>query len=53
MYSMMLFYNYKDGISVLLQILGAENKEETGMFKKYYWVMPIAKFARKIWIGQF
>ncbi len=28
-------------------ILGPENNEETGMFKKYYWIMPIAKWVEK------
>jgi 3-methyladenine DNA glycosylase AlkC len=34
-------------IDILLQILGPENEEETGMFKQFYWIMPIAKFVEK------
>ncbi len=48
-----IFYNYEDGISVLIQILGIENEEETGMFKTYYWVMPIAKFVEKYGLDNF
>ena len=36
--------DYNDAISILLQILGEENKNETGMFKEYYWIMPIGKY---------
>lgn len=39
--------DYSQQIEVLLQILGPENEDETGMFKEYYWVMPIAKFVEK------
>ncbi len=45
--------DYPDQIEVLLQILGPENEEETGMFKKYYWVMPIAKFVEKYGLDYF
>ncbi len=31
----------------LLAVLGPENEEETGMFKEYYWVMPVAKYVEK------
>lgn len=39
--------DYKKGLSALVDILGPENEEETGMFKEYYWVMPIAKYVEK------
>ena len=42
-----LLGDYPAKVSVLLQILGPENEDETGMFKKYYWLMPIAKFVEK------
>lgn len=45
--------DYPDQIEVLLQILGPENEEETGMFKKYYWIMPIAKFVEKYGLDHF
>ncbi len=39
--------DYPKQVEVLLQIIGPENEEETGMFKEYYWIMPIAKFVEK------
>lgn len=44
---------YPKAIKILLKILGPENEEETGMFKKYYWVMPIAKFVEKYGLEDF
>ncbi len=44
---------YKKNISILLKILGPENQEETGMFKKYFWVMPIAKYVEKYGLDHF
>jgi len=35
--------DFTSGISILTNILGPENKNETGMFNDFYWVMPIAK----------
>lgn len=45
--------NYEKGINLLMQILGPENEEETGMFTNYYWVMPIAKFVEKYGLENF
>lgn len=45
--------NYLQKIELLLKILGPENEEETGMFKKYYWIMPIAKFVEKYGLKDF
>jgi DNA alkylation repair enzyme len=45
--------NYKKGINILLQILGPENPNEIGMFKEYYWVMPIAKYIEKYGLQHF
>jgi len=45
--------DYKKGIALLLQILGPENEEEIGMFKKYYWIMPIAKYIEKYGLEDF
>lgn len=33
--------NYEDALSILLDTLGPENPEETGMFTNYWWIMPI------------
>ncbi|MEQ9091024.1 MAG: DNA alkylation repair protein [Balneola sp.] len=45
--------DYPEQVEVLIQILGPENDEETGMFKEYYWIMPIAKFVEKYGINHF
>lgn len=39
--------DYDSSIQALLKILGPENDKETGMFKEYYWIMPIAKLVEK------
>lgn len=39
--------DYRAGLKVLMQILGPENEEETGMFTNFYWLMPVAKFVEK------
>jgi len=45
--------DYPQKIKLLLQILGPENEEETGMFTEFYWVMPIAKFVEKYGLNHF
>ncbi|WP_169974100.1 MULTISPECIES: DNA alkylation repair protein [unclassified Campylobacter] len=45
--------DYKDQIEILTSILGEENPNETGMFKKYYWVLPIGKFVEIYGINDF
>ncbi len=45
--------NYNKGLKILSKIIGPENKEETGMFKKFYWIMPIAKFVEKYGLNDF
>ncbi len=44
---------YENNIEILLQILGPENLEETGMFKNFYWVMPIAKYVETNGLAHF
>jgi len=39
--------NFKKAVKILVAILGEENQNETGMFKEYYWIMPIGKFVEK------
>jgi 3-methyladenine DNA glycosylase AlkC len=39
--------DYKEAVKILVAILGDENKNETGMFSEFYWVMPIGKFVEK------
>ena len=45
--------DYKNSVSILLKILGPENKKETGMFSEGYWLMPIAFFVEKYGIDDF
>lgn len=40
-----LEFDYKTQIKILTSILGDENKSQTGMFKHYYWILPIGKFV--------
>ena len=35
---------YKQKLATLLEILGEENPSEEGMFKNYYWALPIGTF---------
>ncbi len=39
--------DYEKGLHLLMQTLGPENEEETGMFTNFYWIMPIAKYVEK------
>jgi 3-methyladenine DNA glycosylase AlkC len=45
--------NYSEGIKTLSAILGPENKEETGMFNNFYWIMPVAKYIEKYGLDHF
>jgi 3-methyladenine DNA glycosylase AlkC len=45
--------DYKKDIKILIQILGPENENETGMFKNFYWLMPVGKFVEKYGIEDF
>jgi 3-methyladenine DNA glycosylase AlkC len=39
--------DYKKAILILMKIMGEENPNEIGMFKAYYWLMPVGKFIEK------
>ncbi len=39
--------NYPKAIHILHKIMGEENPNETGMFKEFYWLMPVGKFIEK------
>ena len=39
--------NFIKATEVLHSIMGPENPRETGMFKNYYWLLPVAKFIEK------
>ncbi len=45
--------DFLSGISILTNILGPENKNETGMFTDFYWIMPIAKYVEKYGLNDF
>ena len=45
--------DYPKALEQLLPILGPINTKETGMFKEYYWVMPIAKYVEKYGLGHY
>lgn len=36
--------DYPKAIAILMKILGPENTREDGMFRNYYWILPIGKF---------
>lgn len=44
---------YPKALEILLQILGPENQEETGMFTNFYWLMPVGKFVEKYGLDNF
>lgn len=45
--------DYTTAIAVLMQILGPENPNETGMFTSFYWLMPVGKFVEKYGLDEF
>lgn len=45
--------DFKEASKILVSILGEENKNETGMFKEYYWIMPIGKYIEKYGLEYF
>lgn len=46
-------HKYTDALAVLMKILGPENKEETGMFTNFYWLMPVGKFIENYGLENF
>lgn len=45
--------NYPKSLGILTQVLGPENQEETGMFTRFYWIMPIAKYVELYGLDHF
>lgn len=45
--------DYEHSISIITQILGAENPNETGMFKQYYWILPLGKYVELYGLDHF
>ena len=44
---------FANNIQILVKILGPENEKETGMFKEFYWIMPVAKYIEKYGLNDF
>lgn len=45
--------NYEESLAILMQILGEENPNQTGMFTHYYWMLPIGKFVELFGLEHF
>lgn len=45
--------DFNRSTEILMKILGPENEKETGMFKRFYWIMPFAKFVEKYGLDDF
>lgn len=45
--------DYPQALAILMAILGPKNPNETGMFKHYYWVLPIGKFIERYGLDHF
>lgn len=44
---------YTDAVVILMQIMGPENQEETGMFTNFYWLMPVGKYIETYGLDDF
>lgn len=40
-------HNFSEAWEILKAVLGPENTEQTGMFKHWYWLMPVAKYIER------
>jgi len=45
--------SYEQSLEIILSILGPENPNETGMFKHFYWIMPLGKFIELFGLNNF
>lgn len=45
--------NYTEALEILMNIMGPENPEETGMFTYFYWLMPVGKFIERYGLDHF
>lgn len=45
--------SYSDALTILLNVLGPENPEETGMFTNYWWIGPIAHYVEMYGTDEF
>jgi len=45
--------NYEEAISIIINVLGPENPNETGMFKEFFWILPFGKFVELYGLDHF
>ena len=45
--------DFKRTAEILVAILGEENPSETGMFKHFYWTLPLAKYVEIYGLNDF
>lgn len=45
--------DFRQASKILVDILGEENENETGMFSEFYWIMPIGKYIEKYGLEYF
>ncbi len=45
--------SFEEAVSIIPLIVGPENKNETGMFTEFYWLMPFAKMVEKYGLKHF
>lgn len=45
--------DYEHGLRILINILGDENPNQTGMFTNYYWVLPIGRYISEYGLNHF
>lgn len=45
--------DYKKTCEIIKSILGEENKNETGMFSEFYWILPLGKYIEKYGLDYF
>lgn len=45
--------SYPKALAILLKVLGPENPAETGMFKHFYWLLPVGKFIEMYGLKHF
>ena len=45
--------DYPEAITILMQIMGDPNPNETGMFTNYYWLMPVGQFIENNGLDHF
>lgn len=45
--------DYRAALDIIMGILGPENPSETGMFKNYYWILPLGKYVELFGLDHF